>query len=90
MTAFYDTYQVSGKSFCAGLVRRNGEVVDCAPILRRYWKYSKERFENLCRVKHWKVELVESREEEEESPVFREKEHRAKIAAWTRGKSRVS
>jgi len=34
-------YQVTYKGICAGFVVKDGEVVDCAPILRRkinFWK----------------------------------------------------
>lgn len=34
-------YQVTTNVFCAGFIIKDGEVVDCAPILRQridYWK----------------------------------------------------
>ena len=54
-------YQVKAPHFTAGLVSRDGKVVDAAPILR--WTMGRREYGVMvyCRRKAWNMEMISSR-----------------------------
>jgi hypothetical protein len=48
-------FQISSERFCAGVVVREGRVVECAPILRRHLLgLDGRRFAAVCARKGWR------------------------------------
>ena len=67
-----DLYQISGKHFVAGLeTNRNGVVVNCAPILRR-WCMNKhiDYIKDICKRRKLDCSLIAERPAELISEFF--------------------